>query len=180
MNAAIEAAHAGDAGKGFSVVADEIRKLSETSSEQSKNIGKQLNTIRDSIENVVTASNDSSETFMSVVDDIKITNQLMQEIKSAMEEQQVGSAQISEALVTMKESANDVKNESEKMTGQNKNILNDVKQLKETTETINMKIADVERNVEEIFESGKSLTSISNIMSSSIKNIENGIDQFTV
>lgn len=180
MNAAIEAAHAGDAGKGFSVVADEIRKLSETSSEQSKNIGKQLNTIRDSIENVVTASNDSSETFMSVVDDIKITNQLMQEIKSAMEEQQVGSAQISEALVTMKESANDVKNESEKMTGQNKNILNDVKQLKETTETINMKIADVEKNVEEIFESGKSLTSISNIMSSSIKNIENGIDQFTV
>ena len=180
MNAAIEAAHAGDAGKGFSVVADEIRKLSETSSEQSKNIGNQLNTIRDSIENVVSASNDSSETFMSVVDDIKITNQLMQEIKSAMEEQQVGSAQISEALVTMKESANDVKNESQKMTGQNKNILNDVKQLKETTETINMKIADVERNVDEIFESGKSLTSISNIMSSSIKNIENGIDQFTV
>ena len=92
MNAAIEAAHAGEAGKGFSVVADEIRKLSETSSEQSKTIGNQLVNIQESIEAVVAASLESSDAFNSVSSKIKETDQLVRQIKAAMEEQKTGSA----------------------------------------------------------------------------------------
>jgi len=63
MNAAIEAAHAGDAGKGFSVVSDEIRKLAESSSEQSKVIAGELKKVVNTISTIVDASATADEAF---------------------------------------------------------------------------------------------------------------------
>ena len=68
---------------------------------QSKTIGEQLNNIRSSIAQVVTASASSSQAFSAVPAQITSTDQLVRQIKSAMEEQQEGSQQITEALHSM-------------------------------------------------------------------------------
>ena len=47
LNAAIEAARAGEAGRGFAVVADEVRKLAEKTMDATKEVGKAISGIQD-------------------------------------------------------------------------------------------------------------------------------------
>ena len=50
LNAAIEAARAGEAGRGFAVVADEVRKLAEKTMDATKEVGRSILTIQESTE----------------------------------------------------------------------------------------------------------------------------------
>lgn len=67
LNAAIEAARAGEHGKGFAVVADEVRKLAERSSLATKEIGGLINTILTSVSEAVTAMEEGSKEVESGV-----------------------------------------------------------------------------------------------------------------
>lgn len=74
MNAAIEAAHAGDAGKGFSVVADEIRKLAETSAANSTKISVTIKDIISTIKKTAESSSNLNNAFALIEKDINNIN----------------------------------------------------------------------------------------------------------
>ena len=180
MNAAIEAAHAGDAGKGFAVVADEIRKLSETSSAQSKAIGSGIDKIRASIEMVVSSSSEVSDALSAVSEKITETDEVVIQIKYAMEEQNEGSKQIIAALRNMNDSTVDVQQSSKNMEVQKENVLKEMDVLNNSTSLMKNSMEEISIGAKAINDTGAALSEISEQVQDAIGKIGNQIDLFTV
>ncbi|MDC7227772.1 MAG: methyl-accepting chemotaxis protein [Spirochaetales bacterium] len=72
MNAAIEAAHAGDAGRGFSVVADEIRKLAEDTSAHTKSSSDSIKAITAQIKLSLDSARHTEEAFGNMMNEFEI------------------------------------------------------------------------------------------------------------
>jgi methyl-accepting chemotaxis protein len=143
MNAAIEAAHAGDAGKGFAVVAEEIRKLAEQSNDQSGEITANLESVRTSIERVVTGSSKTASSFENIQQAVDAVTHLVNQVRSSMEEQNAGGAEILNALDSMKDVTFQVQEGSREMKDANTETLHAVTTLQQISSEVHTAIDEI-------------------------------------
>ncbi|MCE5198522.1 MAG: methyl-accepting chemotaxis protein [Armatimonadota bacterium] len=120
LNAAIEAARAGEHGKGFAVVADEVRKLAERSSKATGEIAELISGIRQMTEHAVTAMELSSK---EVFDGTELSNQAG-----------VALRHIEDAIASVVSQVLEVAAAAQQMTGSSNEVIKAIENVSAITE----------------------------------------------
>ncbi|WML34566.1 methyl-accepting chemotaxis protein [Clostridium sp. OS1-26] len=164
LNAAIEAARAGEAGKGFAVVADEVRKLAEESAVTAGNIQNVVGTVEGSVKKLIDSSvsilnfveNTVTKEYKNIIDvanqynsDADDVNEFMMDFSAVAEEL---NASIEGIVKAINETASTVNDSAEGVQNITEKAANIFEKLQEVNENAVENIKSVDRLEEVIKE----------------------------
>ncbi|HAT7663036.1 methyl-accepting chemotaxis citrate transducer [Enterobacter hormaechei] len=141
LNAAVEAARAGDHGKGFSVVAGEVRSLAHRSAEAAKNIKSLIEVTSHNVTQGVNVVSEAEKNMHDIVTGSGNVSRLMDEISASTSEQEKGISQITQALSELERVTQSNVSMVEELNGSSDVLRNQVIELQ--TRTRNFRLENV-------------------------------------
>ncbi len=149
LNAAIEAARAGEHGKGFAVVADEVRKLAERSATSAKEIAELIKQSTKQVEEGVELSKSAGQSLKAIVDNVgKVADQI-QSISTATQEQAATMEENTSITESNAAASEQLAASAEEMAAQAEALQNMVNRFKTTSGSSGSPTAVAKRNVVE-------------------------------
>ncbi|CRF32653.1 methyl-accepting chemotaxis protein [Brachyspira suanatina] len=169
MNAAIEAAHAGEHGRGFTVVADKIRKLAEDTGENSKIINEIIEETTQAIDHTVSLAFKSSESMEKILEGSNTLADLISTISGANDELDIGRREILMNISNLNSITEDVQELSLKQMQMSSAVSQNISSVDKLAEDVVNVVNTAENEMKELV---NSIENVSNLSSTSSHNME--------
>ncbi len=152
MNAAIEASHAGEQGKGFGVIAEEVRNLSESTTENAKKISDVLMKIVDRVEEAARLSESTNTAFLEIDRAIGEVVNGLQRIADSTLELSEGGKEILEAMNTLDSTQVRIKDDYKAIQGEIDRIVDSMEEVRKLSSSILESLKGIDFGVTDITE----------------------------
>jgi len=136
VNASIEASRAGEAGRGFAAVAEEIRRLAEKSSEAAKTTSKRILEVQKNVESGVSVSDEIKKNLDEIGRSFTSLSSLISLVAGASEQQAGEIEQIHASMEEMERVTENISSNANDTLSESSHLLTQSNHLKETVKTL--------------------------------------------